>query len=107
MNRFRWLKVMKVALFIAVAVAACSWIVMSLWNWLFPALFGWHTLDWGKALGILVLSRILFGGLRGHRPPWAGGNHRRRWQARWKQMSPEEQTKFREGLRGHCGGPRP
>ena len=25
---------------------------------------------------------------------------------RWEQMTPEEREKFREGMRGRCGGPR-
>ncbi len=34
-----------------------------------PALFGWHLITFWQALGLLVLSKILFGGFRGGRPP--------------------------------------
>ena len=37
-------------------------IVMRLWNWLAPELFGWHQVTFWQALGLLVLCRILFGG---------------------------------------------
>ena len=38
-------------------------VVMHLWNWLLPPLFGWRMLGFWQALGLLVLCRILFGGL--------------------------------------------
>jgi len=42
-----------------------SFVVMALWNWLMPALFGLKTIRFLQALGLLVFSRILFGGFRG------------------------------------------
>jgi hypothetical protein len=92
----------KIALLGTVALALFGFVVMSLWNWLMPALFGWHTIGYWQALGILVLSKILFGGLRGGRP----GRHwywRRRMMERWEKMTPEEREKFRAGFRGRCG----
>ena len=38
-------------------------VVMHLWNWLLPPLFGLKTLGFWQALGLLLLCRILFGGL--------------------------------------------
>lgn len=80
------------------AVAALGWIVMSLWNGLVPPLFGLRTLHFWQAVGLLILSRILFGGFhRGH------GRGLRRHHAmlqRWERMSPEEREKFRRGFRG-------
>ena len=78
-----------------------SFAVMYLWNWLVPSIIGWKAIDFWQALGLLVLSRILFGfrmgfGGRGH---WRG-----RWGKRWAQMTPEEREKFREGMRARCGG---
>ena len=37
-------------------------IVMRLWNWLLPTLFGWRQITFWQAVGILALCRILFGG---------------------------------------------
>ncbi len=94
-------KALKFALFAAVAVTAVSFLVMSLWNWLMPALFGWRLINFWQALGLLVLSKILFGGFRGgsgRRMHW-----RRRMMERWDEMTPEEREKFREGMRGRCG----
>jgi Ca2+/H+ antiporter, TMEM165/GDT1 family len=92
---------LKFVVFAALFITVFSFLVMNLWNWLMPALFGWHLINFWQALGILVLSKILFGGFRGH-----PGRHiywRRRMMERWEQMTPEEREKFREGMRGRCG----
>jgi len=83
--------------FVVVAAAVLGAVVMALWNAVVPALFtSAHRIDYLHALGLLVLSRILFGGFRGH-----SGWHRRRQFARWQAMSPEEREKFMR--RGHWG----
>jgi hypothetical protein len=101
MKRHRFVRGLKFVLFAAMFVTVCGFVVMSLWNWLMPALFGWHLINFWQAVGILVLSKILFGGFRGH-----PGRHlywRRRMLERWEQMSPDEREKFRHGMRGRCG----
>jgi hypothetical protein len=86
---------------VLIGIAVLSWIVMGLWNWVMPALFaGAHTIDYAHAIGLLVLSRVLFGGFRGH-----GGHAHwkyRQWQ-RWEQMTPEEREKFQQGMEGMRG----
>jgi hypothetical protein len=67
-------------------------VVMHLWNWLLPPLFGWRTLGFWQALGLLALCRILFGGL-GHRGP--RGPRGPRFGRGCRKMSPEEREKFR------------
>ena len=37
-----------------------GWIVMLLWNWLMPQIFGLTTLSYWQAWGLLILSSILF-----------------------------------------------
>lgn len=44
--------------------------IMWLWNWLMPELFGLVKIGYWQAVGILVLGRLLFGGL--------GSGHSRR-----------------------------
>jgi hypothetical protein len=77
-------------------------IVMHLWNWLLPDLFGWKTLTFWQALGLLVLCRILFGGFG--RGGGGGDRHRsrmhRRMAERWERMTPEEREKWRQSFRG-------
>lgn len=38
-----------------------GYIVMRLWNWLMPDLFGLPEIDYWKAVGVLLLSKIIFG----------------------------------------------
>jgi len=60
----RW----KIAVYVVVFITALAWLVMALWNWLLPDLFaGVKTIDYVQALGVLLLSKILFGGLRSQR----------------------------------------
>jgi hypothetical protein len=51
------------------ALALFAWgmgqIVMRLWNWLLPPLFGLPEVTVWQGLGLLVLSRLLFGGFGG------------------------------------------
>jgi len=78
--------------------------VMRLWNWLLPPLFGWHQIAFWQALGLLLLCRILFGshGFRGSHRSDMRSKMRQRMAERWEQMSPEEREKARERWR-NCG----
>jgi predicted membrane chloride channel (bestrophin family) len=94
-------KVIKIIVLVLIAVAVFSLVIMRLWNWLMPALFGLHIITYWQALGVLVLSKILFGGFRGR--SHFGGRWRHRMMERWEHMTPEEREKFRQGMRGRCG----
>jgi len=65
-------------------------VVMHLWNWLLPPLFGWRVLTFWQALGLLALCRILFGGL-GHGGP-------RGPRGRCRNMTREERERFRKAM---------
>ena len=93
------------AVFAVAAVAALSFAVMSLWNWVMPAVFGLHAITYWQGLGLLALSKILLGGFRGG--PRRHMFWRRRMKERWEKMTPEEREKFRQGMKGHCGSFRP
>jgi len=72
-------------------------IILLLWNWLLPSLFGWRQITFWQALGLLALCRILFGGFRSHgygRSKW-----RRGMEERCDWMTPEEREQMREKLR--------
>jgi len=77
-------------------------VVMHLWNWLLPPLFGWHTIGFWQGLGLVLLCRILFGGFGGHGP--RRGFSKRRMAEHWERMTPEEREKIRQGMRARCGG---
>lgn len=80
-------------------------IVMHLWNWLMPAIFGLKLISFWQAIGLLILARILVGGLGG------GSNNSRRRQRhlkdRWEHMTPEERDRLREWMRVRSAGPAP
>jgi hypothetical protein len=77
-------------LLVLVAIGVLGLAVMVLWNLVVPSLFaGTHVIDYPRALGLLVLCRLLFGGFRG-RGGWRG---RRQW-GRWAAMTPEEREQY-------------
>jgi hypothetical protein len=102
MRRGFWIaKGVKILVIVAVVLGVVSFAVMSLWNWLVPALFGGPMLGYWEALGLLVLARLLFGGFRPHgHGRWGHSWHHAR--ERWEQMTPEERERFRSRFRGAC-----
>ena len=101
MKRHWMVRALKFLVLAALAVAVFSIVVMSLWNWLMPAIFGSRLITFWQALGLLVLARILFGRLGGG--PGRGMHWRHRIRDRWNQMTPDEREKFAAGMRGYCG----
>ena len=73
---------------IAIVVFVFGGIVMLLWNWLLPPLFGVPELTLLQAFGLLVLCRMLFGGFGGG----GGGGHQS------KGMSDAERKRMRERM---------
>jgi hypothetical protein len=89
----------KRAIFIPFAIAGgilvFGFAVMYLWNALVPAVFGLGIITFWQAIGIFILSKILFGGFHGGH----GGNrfhrHGKDIRERWMHLSPEEKEKMR------------
>lgn len=72
-----------------------SYVVMLLWNAI-PAtiIAGVATITFPKAMGLLVLSKILFGGFPAGRHKSSGGC--RNMKDKFRNMSLEEKEKFKE-----------
>lgn len=90
----------RIAIFIVLGVVVFGFIVEGLWNVLMPPIFRWQTITFWQAIGLLLLSKILFGGFHRHGP--GGRSHwKHRMTERWEHMTPEDREKFRKGMR--CG----
>jgi len=102
MKRF-WMK--RIAGFIVLAilgVVVFSSIVMLLWNALLPSLFHFPVITFPQALGLLILTKILFGGFRGGGPK----NHwKDKMKQRWMNMTPEERENLQQRWGKRCQGP--
>lgn len=110
MSRF-----LKFGLFIVLIFSLLTYVVMGLWNWLLPDLIGASTIGFWQAAGLLLLSKILFGGWRNKSSYWRGswGGH---WQAKnsghwrdkmkekWENMSDEEREQFKSKMKRYCPG---
>ena len=56
-----------------------GWLVMILWNWLMPVIFHLGEITYWQSFGIVILAKLLFGGIGGPRGsrgrgPWKGGH---------------------------------
>jgi hypothetical protein len=81
-----------------VFVAALGYGVMYLWNWLMPVIFGLTTITFWQAVGLFVLSKILFSGFGGMKGKQGRRNNqctpKNRMFDKFKMMSPEEREAF-------------
>lgn len=89
-----------IAVFVLIA-GALSALVMYLWNAILPDTIGVKPLNFWKAAGLLLLAKILFGGIG----KLFGGKRfqkRKEWRQKWMQMSKEERKEARSRWRDHC-----
>ena len=79
----------------ALFIAGVGAVTMLLWNWLVPSLFGGPVIQFWQALGLLLLSKILFSGFG------RGGckQHRYGWRERFSNMTPEEREAFKKKMK--------
>jgi hypothetical protein len=87
--------------FLPLLFFAMAAVVMLLWNAILPDLIHVEQISYLQALGLLILSRVLFGGFRfggrvfrGGPPPHVG--------QKWMNMSEEERSKFKEEWKKRC-----
>jgi hypothetical protein len=94
---------------IALVIFIGGEIVMHLWNWNLPPLFGWHEITFWQALGLFALCRILFGGSGPLRPGSARVRRRlsegisEQIEDRCLHMTAEERDRFRQRMRERWG----
>jgi len=101
MKRYWILKIITLTTLVILALSA---VVMLLWNWLVPPLFNGPSISFGQALGLLLLSKVLFSSTG----RWGGGNlnqkraWKRRFDKKWRNMTPEDRDKFKASMKQHC-----
>lgn len=76
-------------------------LIMIIWNDVMPGIFHLPVINFWQALGLLALSKILFGNFRGGPRPYWGNKARQKWM----DMTPEEREKFKQEWGRRCGGP--
>jgi hypothetical protein len=101
MKLSRFSKAALIAGCIVAVLAVVGLVVMSLWNWLIPALFGGPVLHFWQAIGLLVLTRILVGRVGRGAGHWGW---RGRMRQDWQRMTPDEREKLRATFSRRCGG---
>lgn len=90
-ERFKGRRIGKGIVFVLIAGTVFTALVMYLWNWLMPEIFGLTSITFWQALGLLVLSKILFGG--GKRPGWKkGGMSEKRKEYFMKRFQTNDQS---------------
>ncbi len=96
-----------------------GWLVMLLWNWLMPVIFGLGTLTYWQSFGIVILAKLIFGAAggrhhgRGFRPGggpwdehWKGGRERWRWYGDfWREEGKEAFERYTQKKREQESGP--
>lgn len=95
-RKFSILHAFKMLLMGIVIITLFSVVVMLLWNWLMPAIFGLKVITIWEAAGLFALARILFS------PFWGGRPHHRHMHQhgrnqimeKWKKMSQSERNKI-------------
>jgi len=89
--RGKWMLIVPLAILgIMLVIAIGGGVVMLLWNWLMPPLFGWPHVTFWQAFGLLALCRILFGG------SGMKGSYR-------SHRTPEERERIRQAFRKRFG----
>ncbi len=101
-NRMKRRKPLFLLFFIA-GLFTVTAVIMVLWNAILPSLIGFSEITYWQAMGLFILSRILFGSFRfgtshNHPSHFNPGN----LHDKLMSMDPEERKNFREEWKSRC-----
>jgi len=102
MNRIFRFRSLGILAFLAM-IAVFSVAAMFLWNALMPQIFALPVLNYWQAAGMVILARILFGGLGAGRlgmGAYGLSRHGNPLREKWLNMSEDERKEFLRGRRG-------
>lgn len=103
MNKKFWVK--KIVGFIVLAIAMTAvlgYVVMLLWNNVLAAVVSVSLISFWQALGLLILSKILFGGFHCGWGGRRGGHWKNEMKEKWQGMTAEEREKVKQEWRDRC-----
>ncbi len=102
MKKFWVKKVLGMIVCAALAVVALGFVIMTLWNHILVAVLGVKAITYCQALGIFVLSKLLFGGFKGRGCGCGFRGRGREMKEKWMNMTPEERESFKQNWRSRC-----
>jgi hypothetical protein len=88
-----------------IAFFSLSAVVMLLWNWIIPSITTFGALTYWKAMGLLVLSKILFGGFqfkRHHHKMHQHFEQHAPFKDKFLEMTDEEKQQFKDQFKNRC-----
>ena len=89
-----------IALFVVAGMALLIYVLMLLWNAILPDVIGVTTITYWQALGIFILSKILFGGFKGG--PKKHRGFKNKIESKFGNMTDEEKQSFKEEWKAKC-----
>ena len=96
----------KRAIFIPIAIVAGVFVfgsvVMLLWNSILPVVLGVKTITFWQAIGILVLSKILFSGFKGGHGHKCCHHHGHDFHEKWMHLTQEQKETMKAEWKGKC-----
>ncbi len=104
MNNNRWGKKMCFGIFGALLLFLLPFAIMELWNGILPDIMNVSTISYWQALGLFVLSRILFGGF-GKGRGCGGGKPsfgKKGLKEKFMNMTDEEKGAFKQRWKERC-----
>lgn len=81
---------------------ALGYVVKFLWNSILPEVVFCKPINFWQALGLLVLCRLLFGSFGRGGGPGKFGHRGAGMREKWRNMSTEDQDRFREEYKNRC-----
>lgn len=98
----------KITALVVLSIAGMGFLLMILWNVLIPDIFNGPQITFMQALGLLLLSRLLFMGFK----PWGWKQNyvakseywRKKFEEKVANMPPEQREKIKQAYARRCGG---
>lgn len=93
--------VLKIVVVGVLAVTLLGWITMLLWNWLVPDLFNGPAITFWQALGLFLLSKILFwgfGGKKHHNHTMYSPYWKRRFMQKFSDMPADQREDLKRRM---------